>query len=188
MLRAKNEIQSNPSSLTISLFKVPIRSLVCVVFTIHILDWLLSFAFLHTFIFPCHFSSVLCICLFMSFFLLGEAKVSCILRHLGVKLILAYSWARPAVLAAGKGRGGMFLFLLFLHFHSFSFLPCPSLSSPILSLLSIFSLTLGDDTEWPTRVDVSLNPNSINQSFFLSFNVALFVSLIQCRSDSVLLN
>ena len=49
---------------------------------------------------------------------LGEAKLSCILHHRGVQLILAYSWARPAVLAAGKGRGGMFLlFLLFLHCH-----------------------------------------------------------------------
>ena len=56
---------------------------------------------------------------------LGEAKVSCILCHCGVKLILTYSWARPAILAAGKGRGGVFLFLLFLHCHSFSFLPIP---------------------------------------------------------------
>ena len=45
---------------------------------------------------------------------LGEAKVSCILRHRDVHLILAYSWARPAILAAGKGRGGTFLFGLFL--------------------------------------------------------------------------
>ena len=44
----------------------------------------------------------------------------------GVQLILAYSWARPATLVAGKGRGGMFLFLLFLHFHSCSsFFPVP---------------------------------------------------------------
>ena len=50
----------------------------------------------------------------------GGAKVSCILCHQGVQLILAYSWARPAILVAGKGRGGMFLFLLFLHFHSCS--------------------------------------------------------------------
>ena len=60
--------------------------------------------------------------------------------------ILACSWARPAILAAGKGRGGMFIFLLFLHIHSFSsFSPlcCPSLSSPLLSLLSLFSLSLG---------------------------------------------
>ena len=34
----------------------------------------------------------------------------------GFQLILAYSWARPFILVAGKGRGGMFLFLLFLHF------------------------------------------------------------------------
>ena len=44
------------------------------------------------------------------------AKVLCILRHRAVQLILAYSWARPAILVAGKGRGEMFLFLLFLHF------------------------------------------------------------------------
>ena len=50
----------------------------------------------------------------------GMAKVSCILPHRGVQLILAYSWARPAILVAGKGRGGMFLFLLFLHSHSCS--------------------------------------------------------------------
>ena len=49
-----------------------------------------------------------------------------ILLHRGFQLILAYSWARPAVLVAGKGRGGMFLFLLFLHFHSCSsFIPVP---------------------------------------------------------------
>ena len=72
----------------------------------------------------------------------GGAKVLCILHHWGVQLILAYSWARPAILVVGKGRGGMFLFLLFLHF-----LSCPSLSSPQLSLLSLFSLSLGDDTK-----------------------------------------
>ena len=51
----------------------------------------------------------------------------------------------------------MFLSLLFLDFHSF-FLHCPSLLSHFLSL---FYLSLGDDTKWPTRVDVSLNPNTI---------------------------
>ena len=56
----------------------------------------------------------------------GGADVSCILCHWGVQLILAYSWARPAILVAGKGREVMFLFLLFLHFHSsFSFFPVP---------------------------------------------------------------
>ena len=65
----------------------------------------------------------------------------------GVKLIMAYSWAKTAVLAAGKGRGGMYIFLLFLHFDSFSFLPSPSLLSPVLSLLSLFSFSLRDDTK-----------------------------------------
>ena len=57
---------------------------------------------------------------------LCEAKVSCVLRHWGVQLRLAYSWARPAILAADKSRGGMFLVRLFLYFHSFfSFSPVP---------------------------------------------------------------
>ena len=30
------------------------------------------------------------------------------LHHRGVQLILAFSWARPAILVAGKGGGGMF--------------------------------------------------------------------------------
>ena len=34
---------------------------------------------------------------------LDEAKVSCTLHHRGVQLILAYSWAKPATLAAGGG-------------------------------------------------------------------------------------
>ena len=36
---------------------------------------------------------------------LGEAKVSCILLHQGVQLRLAYSWARLAIVVAGKGEG-----------------------------------------------------------------------------------
>ena len=97
---------------------------------------------------------------------LGKAKVSCISHHQGIQLILAHSWTRPVILAAVKDRDGMFLFLLFLHFRSFSCLPWPSLSSPLLSLLSVFSLSLGYDTKWPTRVDVSLNPNSIKNLKF----------------------
>ena len=88
---------------------------------------------------------------------LGEANGSCILHHWAIQMILVYSRARPAILAAGKGRGGMFLFLLFLHFCSFfSFLPAPlfNLVYYLLSLLSHFSLSLGDDTKWPKRVDM----------------------------------
>ena len=69
---------------------------------------------------------------------LGVA-VMCVLRDQSVQLILAYSWARPAILVADKGIGVMFLFLLFLHFHSCSsFFPVPLfyllyyLSSPSL--------------------------------------------------------
>ena len=43
--------------------------------------------------------------------------------------ILAYSWARPAILVVGKGRGGMFLFCFF------SFIPVPH-SSLFLSFIS----------------------------------------------------
>ena len=56
-------------------------------------------------------------------------------------------WARPAIQVAGKSRGGMFLFLLSPHFHFYSFLPCSSLSSPLQSLPSLFSLSVGDDTK-----------------------------------------
>ena len=62
----------------------------------------------------------------------GVAKVSRILRHQGVQLILASSWARPAILVAGKGRGGKFYFFCFFTF----MIPLP-LSS--LSLCFIYS-------------------------------------------------
>ena len=66
----------------------------------------------------------------------GVAKVSCILREREVQLILACSWARPAILVAGKVREGMFLFLLFVHYIPVLFPPCPSLliSSTISSI------------------------------------------------------
>ena len=71
----------------------------------------------------------------------GGAKVSCILRHWGVQLILAYSWARPSILVAGKGKGGIFLFLLFLHFHSCFF------SVPLFHLFYLFSPFLWEMTQ-----------------------------------------
>ena len=43
----------------------------------------------------------------------GVVKVSAILCHQGVQLILAYSWARLAILVAGNGRGGCFYFFCF---------------------------------------------------------------------------
>ena len=98
----------------------------------------------------------------------GGAKVPCILCHRGVQLILAYSWARPAILVVGKGRGGnVFISSVSSLSFLFLFLPCSSLSSLRLSLLTLFSLSQGDDTKWPTKVDVSLNPNTINQNLML---------------------
>ena len=75
------------------------------------------------------------------------AKVSCILCHWVVQLILAYSWARPAILVVGKGRGGMFLFLLFLPFHSCSsFFPAP-LFHLFYYLFCLFSPFLWEKTQ-----------------------------------------
>ena len=77
----------------------------------------------------------------------GGAKVLCILDHRGVQLILAYSWARPAILVVGKGRGGMFLLFLFLHFHSCSsFFPVP-LFHLLYSLFYLFSPFLWETTQ-----------------------------------------
>ena len=61
---------------------------------------------------------------------LGSAKVSCILCHWGIQLILAYIWARPAILVVGKGRGGnVFISSVSSISYLFLFLPCTSLSS-----------------------------------------------------------
>ena len=77
----------------------------------------------------------------------GGAKLLCILHHWGVQLILAHSWARPAILVVGKGRGGMFLFLLFLHFHSCSsFFPVP-LFHLLYSFFYLFSPFLWETTQ-----------------------------------------
>ena len=93
---------------------------------------------------------------------LGGAKVSCILRHWGIQLILAYSWVRPAVLVAGKGRREIFLFLLFLHFHSCSSFFPALLFHPFYYLFYLFSPFLWETTQNDTRIDM-LNPNTINQ-------------------------
>ena len=77
----------------------------------------------------------------------GVAMVSCILRHRGVQLKLAYSWARPAILVAGKGRGGMFLFLLFLHFHSCSYFFPYRLFHLLYYLFYLFSPFLWETTQ-----------------------------------------
>ena len=95
----------------------------------------------------------------------GEANVSCILRHRGVQLRLAFSWARPDILAAGKGRGGerfyFFCFFTFIHFP-------PSTLSLFFIFSTLSSICLLPFSRRPhkitPRVEVSLNLNTINQS------------------------
>ena len=60
------------------------------------------------------------------------------LHHPGVQLILAYSWARPAILAAGKGRGeNVFISSVSSLSFIFLFLPCPSFTSSTISSNSL---------------------------------------------------
>ena len=68
----------------------------------------------------------------------GMAEVSCILHHRGAQLILAYSWARPAILLAGKGRGGS-VFISPLAY-LFLFIPVPLLLLLYCSFYSPFLL------------------------------------------------
>ena len=77
----------------------------------------------------------------------------CILRHLGVQLRLAYSWARPAILAAGK-NGGNVLFSSVSSFSSVSPLSLSFISPTILSIsLLPFSRRQHKMTHKGLRVD-----------------------------------
>ena len=67
------------------------------------------------------------------------AKVLFILCHQGLQLILASMWERPAILVARREwRGNVFISSVSLLFIPvpLSLFCCPSLSSPLLSLLS----------------------------------------------------
>ena len=63
--------------------------------------------------------------------------------HPGRPADIGLHWARPAILVAGKDRAEMFFSFSSLSL-VFLFIPCPSLSAPLLSFLSLFSLSLGD--------------------------------------------
>ena len=73
----------------------------------------------------------------------------------------------PAIHVAGKRRGGN-VFISSVHFHSCSFLHCPSLSSPLLYLLS-FYLSLGDDTNDPQGLTCRLTSTQSNQYPIVKF-------------------
>ena len=106
-----------------------------------------------------------------------EAKVSCILHHQGVQLMLAYSWARPAILVADKGSWGKFLFLLFLHFHLFSFLSCPSLSSPLpASVVQLDALS-----DWRPG-GCGFNPSQGRQHSFMEIDHEIFSTVFSLSS------
>ena len=82
---------------------------------------------------------------------LGEAKVTCILRDRGVYLRLAYSWARPALLTAGKdfgggGSGGCFISSVSSFSFISSFSPVP-LIHLLCHLFHLFSLLFWGTTQ-----------------------------------------
>ena len=91
---------------------------------------------------------------------LGEAKVSCVLRHRAFNWYLLTVGQGLLSLQKVKVEGECFYFFCFFTFIHFPFSTVP-LFYLLYCLLSLFSLFLGDDTKWPTSVDVSLNPNSI---------------------------
>ena len=89
-----------------------------------------------------------CLCLHSAEGCSGVEKVLCILRHRGVQLILAYSWARPAILVAGKGIGvDVFISSVSSLSFLFLFLPCPSLFNLLYYLFSLFSPSLWETTQ-----------------------------------------
>ena len=110
------------------------------------------------------------------------ATVTCILCHRGVQLILDYSWARLAILVAGKGRGECFYFFCFFHSCS-SFFPVPVFHL-LYYLLYFFSPFLWEMTQNdPQKFDMSLNPNTINCPSSTLFKRLLFFFF---REDSIM--
>ena len=91
---------------------------------------------------------------------LGEAKVSCILRHRASNWYLLIVGQGLLSLQKVKAEGKCFYFFCFFTFIHFPFSPVP-LFHLLYCLLSLFSLSLGDDRKWPTSGDMSLNPTSI---------------------------
>ena len=97
-------------------------------------------------------------------------------------------------------EGQCFIYFLLFFFISVSslsfillFLPCPSPSSPLLSL---FSFSLGGDTKWPTMIDVSLNLPENTKIGWWTRKVDWLLTLVlpnpdkpclckQCRSRSI---
>ena len=95
--------------------------------------------------------------------LIQEGQLSVFGSHWGVQLTLSYSWTRPAILVAGKGRWGMFLFLLFLYFHfCSSFFPV-TLFHLLCYLFYLFSPFLWEMTQNDPQGLTCRETNTINQ-------------------------
>ena len=83
----------------------------------------------------------------------------------GLPTDIGYSWAMPAILVAGKGRGGIF----FISSVFFTLIPVPlsslslSFISSTVSSISFLSFS-GKGHKMTTRADMPLNPNTIHQS------------------------
>ena len=75
------------------------------------------------------------------------AKMSCILGHLDVQLILAYSWARPAILVAGKVEGDVLFSSVSSFSFLFSFFPIPLFPFISSTISSIFFLPFSETTQ-----------------------------------------
>ena len=100
--------------------------------------------------------------------------MSCILRYRAVQLILAYSWARLAILVAGKGRGECFYYFCFV-----TFIPDP-ISSLFLSFIasspaSVAQLDAPSDWRPGGR---GFNPRRGRQHSFVEIDHEIFSTVI----------
>ena len=93
-------------------------------------------------------------------------------NHRDVQLILAYSWARPSILIAGKGKGGMFISSVFFLLYSYSSFFPVALIHLLYYLFCLFSPILWETIQNDPQEDVSLNSNAINQSMFDNISLA----------------
>ena len=100
----------------------------------------------------------------------GGAKVACILHHRGVQQVLAYSWARPAIIVAGNGRGEMFLFLLFLYFHS-----CSSFFPVHVFYLFYYLFYLFSPFLWETT---EIDPQGLTCRLTLTQSISSYVAYV----------
>ena len=80
-------------------------------------------------------------------------------------------WASISIIfCSRRDKGVCFCFFCSSTFILFSLILL-SFSFQLLSLLSLFSLSLGDNTKWPLSADVLLNPNTEHIFFLLFYRI-----------------